>query len=233
MNPYVLVVEDEEAISMMLQYNLEKEDFTVNVVDDGLDALDSIYEKKPDIILLDWMLPSITGIEVCRTIRKSDENRDIPIIMLTARGEEYDRVVGLDSGADDYIIKPFSPKELIARIKAVLRRTRPILTTSLIEYGGIKIEIDTHKATYEDRNIHLGPTEFRLLTFLLEKPAHIFSRDTLLDNVWGRDVYVESRTVDVHIRRLRKTLADTSPGLDNYIQTVRSVGYKIDKTPLE
>lgn len=228
MKPYVLVVEDEESISLMLQYNLDKEDFDVKVVADGLDALDSVYEKKPDIIILDWMLPSISGIEVCRTIRKSDENSDIPIIMLTARGEEYDKVVGLDSGADDYIIKPFSPKELIARIKAVLRRTRPIFANSVVEYAGIKIEIDTHKAMYGDKIIRLGPTEFRLLTFLMEKPGRIFSRDVLLDNVWGRDVYVESRTVDVHIRRLRKTLSDTHLGLDECIQTVRSVGYKID-----
>ncbi len=229
MKPFVLVVEDEESISTLLQYNLEKEGYEVEVVDDGEEAIDAVYDRKPDMILLDWMLPSMSGVDVCRTLRKMEDMRDIPIIMLTARGEEYDRISGLDSGADDYIVKPFSPRELIARIQAVLRRTRPVLTTKQIEYHGLTVDIDMHKAKFGETSIHLGPTEFRLLCFLMERPGHIFSRDTLLDNVWGHDVYVESRTVDVHIRRLRKALSDTKMGLDEYIQTVRSVGYKVEK----
>ena len=205
MKPYILVVEDESPISTMIQYNLEKEDFEVEIVEDGEDALYSIEDRKPDLILMDWMIPSITGVEICARIRKNEETRVIPIIMVTARGEEDDRLVGLEAGADDYIVKPFSPKELVARIRAVLRRTRPVFDERTLEHNGVVIDLNSHRVTYHDKLLHLGPTEFRLLAFLMEKKGKVYSRDRLLDEVWGLDVYVENRTVDVHIRRLRKT----------------------------
>lgn len=227
--PYVLVVEDEEAIAAMTRYNLEKESFEVEVAEDGGTALLYVAERKPDIILLDWMLPGRSGVEICRQLRQKEETAAIPIIMITARGEEEDRVQGLDSGADDYIVKPFSPGELVARIRAVLRRTRPMLTGKNLEFAGVVIDVSRHHVSYGDHVMHLGPTEFRLLCHLMERPGQIFSRDQLLDTVWGQDVYVENRTVDVHIRRLRKALEDAKPGLERIIQTVRSAGYKIDE----
>ena len=228
--PYVLVAEDEQEIALMIQYNLESNDFEVEVVEDGEKALVCIKERKPDLLLLDWMLPVTTGIEVCRTVRSSQKTADIPIVMLTARGEEVDRLTGLDSGADDYMVKPFSPKELIARIRAILRRSRPVLTKRSVEYAGIHIDIAGHKVNYNGTPIHLGPTEFGLLVHLIESPGQVFSREKLLDLVWGRDVYVETRTVDVHILRLRKALSDVKEGLGSIIQTVRSAGYILELT---
>jgi len=227
--PSILIVEDEEDITTMLKYNLEKDNFDVTVVDDGENAIGTVEDISPDLILLDWMLPNLSGVEICQRLRQMDNTRTIPIIMLTARGEEADLVTGLDSGADDYIVKPFSPKEVIARIRAVLRRTRPVLSGKIIEYAGIQVDMGGHKATYDEKAIHLGPTEFRLLAHLLESPGHVFSRDQLLDSVWGRDVYVETRTVDVHIRRLRKALSETQEGLDDLVKTVRSAGYVLEK----
>jgi len=226
--PFILLVEDEEAISTMLQYNLEQVGYEVDVVADGEDALYQIEERIPDLIILDWMLPSMSGVEICRSLRSQEETQSIPVIMLTARGEEADRVRGLDSGADDYMIKPFSPKELIARINAVFRRTRPLMTSRQVEYGGVSIDLDTYKASFAGKNIRLGPTEFRLLLFLMENPRKVYTRDQLLDAVWGRDVYVENRTVDVHIRRLRKALGEAKEGLDDMVRTVRSAGYMLD-----
>lgn len=225
MKPLVLVVEDENAIVTMLKYNLEHQGFRVNVANDGDEALMAVDEQKPDLILLDWMLPSVTGIEVCERLRRKEDTRLIPVIMLTARGEEGDRIRGLDSGADDYMTKPFSPNELVARIKAVLRRTRPVFASKQLDFSGISVDLNTHKVSYGDKDIHLGPTEFRLLCHFMETPNQVFSREQLLDAVWGYDIYVELRTVDVHIRRLRKALGDAKPGLEDAIKTVRSVGY--------
>jgi len=229
MKPYILLVEDEEAIAMMVRYNLESQDFEVEIADDGEKAMLCLGERKPDLIVLDWMLPVLSGVEVCQRVRKSEELAGIPIIMLTARGEEADRIMGLDSGADDYMVKPFSPQELISRIKAVLRRTRPVLTRKTLEYAGINADISSHKVTCNGKNIKLGPTEFGLLIHLMEHPSQVFSRDQLLDSVWGHDVYVENRTVDVHILRLRKALSDAKEGLGNIIQTIRSAGYMLEK----
>lgn len=225
MKPYVLIVEDEESITMMVQYNLEKEGFEVATEEDGERALYSVEERRPDIILLDWMIPEVSGIEVCKSIRANDDLRSTPIIMLTARGEETDRLMGLDSGADDYIVKPFSPKELIARIHAVLRRTRPVLEEKLLQYDGIIMDMQAYKVMYDGRQIHLGPTEFRLLACMMEHPGRVFSRDQLLDIVWGNDTFLETRTVDVHIRRVRKALSEMAPGLDEIIRTIRAAGY--------
>ncbi len=229
MKPYILIAEDEDAISTMIQYNLESEGYEVKIVEDGEDALFSIKERKPDVAILDWMIPTLSGIEICNTVRADKKLQDLPIIILTARGEESDRLKGFDSGADDYIVKPFSPKELIARIQAIIRRTRPLMATKMLEYDGITIDIGSHKVVYNGTSIHLGPTEFRLLTHLIENAGQVYSREQLLDKVWGYDVYVESRTVDVHIRRLRKALSDVSAGLDSIIQTVRSAGYMVER----
>ncbi len=228
MRPRILVVEDEEAIMTLLVYNLKKEDFDVRTTGDGEEALYMVEEAKPDLILLDWMLPSLSGVEVCSRLRKNEDTRGIPIIMLTARGEEADLVTGLVRGADDYITKPFSPRELIARIRAVLRRTRPVLEEKMLEYGGIILDIARHKVTYKNKPLYLGPKEFRLLCHLMEHPGRVFTREQLLDAVWGQDSFVESRTVDVHIRRVRKVLEECKPGLENLIRTVRSAGYTIE-----
>lgn len=226
--PLILVVEDETAIVTMLKYNLEHQGFRVNVATDGEEALVAVEEQKPDLVLLDWMLPSVSGVQVCEMLRKKDSTRLIPIIMLTARGEEADRVRGLDSGADDYMTKPFSPNELIARINALLRRTRPVFASKLLSFGGVSADLNTHRVTVGKDDVHLGPTEFRLLCHFLETPNQVFSREQLLDAVWGYDIYVELRTVDVHIRRLRKSLGDVRPGIEDLIKTVRSVGYVME-----
>ena len=223
--PHVLIVEDEAALVTMLRYNLESEGYRVSEAVDGEEAILLVIEEPPDLILLDWMLPSLSGIEVCRRIRRNESARDVPIIMLTARGEDSDRVRGLDSGADDYITKPFSPRELMARVRAVLRRSQPSDHERLV-YGDIEMDLARHRVQRGGRDLHLGPTEFRLLRHFLESPGRVFSREQLLDAVWGRDVYVEARTVDVHIRRLRKTLNEG--GLPDLIRTVRSAGYAID-----
>ena len=223
--PHVLIVEDEAALVTMLRYNLESEGYRVSEAVDGEEAILLVIEEPPDLILLDWMLPSLSGIEVCRRIRRNESARDVPIIMLTARGEDSDRVRGLDSGADDYITKPFSPRELMARVRAVLRRSQPSDHERLV-YGDIEMDLARHRVQRGGRDLHLGPTEYRLLRHFLESPGRVFSREQLLDAVWGRDVYVETRTVDMHIRRLRKTLNEG--GLPDLIRTVRSAGYSID-----
>ena len=224
--PYILIVEDEASLITLLRYNLEKEGFEVGEAVDGEEALFMIRERRPDLVVLDWMLPSLSGIEVCRRIRRAPEFKNLPVIMLTARGEESDRIRGLDNGADDYIVKPFSPSELLARIRAVLRRLRPALAEESIAYRDVKMDLAAHKVTREGEPIHLGPTEFRLLRHLLEHPGRVFTREQLLDAVWGQDVYLESRTVDVHVRRLRQAL--NNGGRADLIRTVRSAGYSLD-----
>jgi len=227
MRPSVLVIEDETALLTLLRYNLEKEGFVVNLAHDGEEALLQLKESKPDAVLLDWMLPRVSGIEVCRQIRRTPAWKDLPIIMLTARGEEGDRVRGLDSGADDYVVKPFSPNELVARLKAVIRRARPNTTAETLSYSDIALDLSAHKVARGGKPVHLGPTEFRLLRFLMERPGRVFSREQLLDAVWGRDAEVELRTVDVHIRRLRKAL--NGGGHNDVIRTVRAAGYALDE----
>lgn len=226
MKPLVLVVEDEVPLLTLLRYNLEKEGFRVAEARDGEEALVAVKDNKPDLVLLDWMLPLVSGIEVCRQIRRMPESRQLPIVMLTARGEEADKVRGLNSGADDYVTKPFSPSELTARLKAVLRRARPSTGDEMLHFADLAMDLSAHRVTRDGRNVHLGPTEFRLLRFFLEHPGRVFSREQLLDAVWGRDVYVEPRTVDVHIRRLRKAV-NGDDGAD-LIRTVRSAGYALD-----
>ena len=226
MNPYVLIVEDEPGIVEMLRYNLEAAGLEAGVAMDGDEALVSIAERTPDLVLLDWMLPGTSGIEVCRQIRRKPDTRTLPVIMLTARGEEADRVRGLESGADDYVTKPFSPSELVARVRAVLRRSRPATDAEQLTFADLTMDLISHRVQRANRNLHLGPTEFRLLRHLMEHPGRVYSREQLLDAVWGHNVYVESRTVDVHIRRLRKALNDGDrPDL---IRTVRSAGYALD-----
>ena len=229
MNPKVLIVEDDEAIAAMLKYNLKAEGFNVKHAEDGELALSMVDEDKPDIILLDWMLPNISGIEVCRRLRHSEKTRNIPVIMVTARSEESDKLMGLDYGADDYITKPFSPAELIARMRAVLRRIRPAFSNESLNFADIAMDLSTHKVTRGGLEVHLGPTEFKLLRHFMENPRRVFSREQLLDSIWGNDIYVELRTVDVHIRRLRKAL-EVKDGVLDLIRTVRSAGYALDDT---
>ncbi len=226
MTPFVLVVEDEDALATLLQYNLDKEGYEVALAQDGEEALMMVDERLPDLVVLDWMLPKVSGIEVCRRLRSRSETRNIPIILLTARGEETDRIRGLDTGADDYVVKPFSMSELTARIRAVLRRIRPGLAEDRIRQGDITIDRVAHRVRRGVREVHLGPTEFRLLDYLMQHPGRVFSREQLLDAVWGSDVYVEARTVDVHIGRLRKALNQDIE--DDPIRTVRSAGYSLD-----
>lgn len=226
MQPYILVMEDEDALATLLSYNLEKEGYKIVVASDGEEGMLQIDERLPDLVLLDWMLPKLSGIEVCRRIRGRSETRNLPIIMLTARGEETDRVRGLDTGADDYLTKPFSMTELTARIRAVLRRIRPGLADDRINHGDIVIDRVAHRVRRAGLEIHLGPTEFRLLDHFMQHPGRVFSREQLLDAVWGSDVYVEARTVDVHVGRLRKAL--NVEGTVNPIRTVRSAGYSLD-----
>jgi two-component system, OmpR family, phosphate regulon response regulator PhoB len=227
MQPYILIVEDEPDIVELLKYNLEAADYEVGIARDGDEAEISVAERQPDAVLLDWMLPGVSGIELCRRIRRRPETRTLPIIMLTARGDETDRLRGLDSGADDYVTKPFSPAEVIARLRAVLRRALPSTAVETLEYEDITLDLAGHRVERAGRNIHLGPTEFRLLRHLMEHPGRVYSREQLLDAVWGRDIYVEARTVDVHIRRLRKALNESDAA--DLIRTVRSAGYALDK----
>ena len=227
MTPFILVVEDEDALSTLLQYNLDKEGYDVVVAADGEEALTLASERLPDLIVLDWMLPKVSGIEVCRRLRQRTESRNVPIIMLTARGEESDRIRGLDTGADDYVVKPFAMSELSARIRAVLRRIRPGLAEDRISIGDLVMDRVAHRVKRQGKEIHLGPTEFRLLDYLMQHPGRVFSREQLLDAVWGSDVYVEARTVDVHIGRLRKAL-NRDDALEDPIRTVRSAGYSLD-----
>jgi two-component system phosphate regulon response regulator PhoB len=224
--PSILVVEDEDSLATLLQYNLEKEGYAVSVCADGEEALIQIDEKQPDLVVLDWMLPTVSGIEVCRRLRQRGETRNLPIVMLTARGEESDRIRGLDTGADDYVVKPFSMTELCARIRAVLRRIRPGLAEDRVRHGDITIDRVAHRVRRGAEEIHLGPTEFRLLDYFMQHPGRVFSREQLLNAVWGSDVYVETRTVDVHIGRLRRALGRASE--NDPIRTVRSAGYSLD-----
>jgi len=226
MMPHVLVVEDEDSLATLLQYNLQKEGYEVTLAGDGEEALLMVDERLPDLIVLDWMLPKVSGIEVCRRLRQRNETRNVPVVMLTARGEESDRVRGLDTGADDYVVKPFSMTELGARIRAVLRRIRPGLAEDRVRRGDILIDRVAHRVRRGGSEVHLGPTEFRLLDYLMQHPGRVFSREQLLDAVWGSDVYVEARTVDVHIGRLRKALGATDD--NDPIRTVRSAGYSLD-----
>ena len=226
MTPHILVFEDEDALATLLQYNLEKEGYKVSVASDGEEGLMQAEEETPDLVLLDWMLPKVSGIEVCRRLRGRPETRNVPIIMLTARGEESDRVRGLDTGADDYLTKPVSMVELNARIRAVLRRIRPGLADDRVSHGDIIIDRVAHRVKRDGKEVHLGPTEFRLLDYLMQHPGRVFSREQLLDAVWGSDVYVEARTVDVHVGCLRKAL--NIEGTVNPIRTVRSAGYSLD-----
>jgi two-component system, OmpR family, phosphate regulon response regulator PhoB len=224
--PLVLVVEDEKPLVTLLRYNLEKEGFQVCEAGDGEEAMLQIAERKPDLVLLDWMLPLVSGIEVCRRIRRAPETRSLPVIMLTARAEEGDRVRGLDSGADDYVVKPFSPSELVARLRAVMRRAQPASGEDVLRFADVELDIVAHRVTRAGKPVHLGPTEFRLMRYLMMHPGRVFAREQLLDAVWGHDVYVEARTVDVHIRRLRKAL-NAENRLD-LVRTVRSAGYALD-----
>jgi two-component system, OmpR family, phosphate regulon response regulator PhoB len=226
MRPYILVAEDEDALSTLLNYNLEKEGYEVALASSGDDALVMIDERLPDLLVCDWMMPQVSGIEVCRRLRSQPATRNLPIIMLTARAEETDRVRGLDTGADDYIVKPFSMVELIARVRAVLRRIRPGLSEDKVQFGQISVDRLSHRVQRLGRDIHLGPTEYKLLDYLMQHPKRVFSREQLLDAVWGNDVYVEARTVDVHIGRLRKALNEGVE--DDPIRTVRSAGYSLD-----
>ena len=222
----IMIVEDEDDIVTLLQYNLEREGFEVAAETNGGRAVDAIALWQPDLILLDWMLPEKSGIDICREIRESNDLRNIPIIMLTARGEEADKIEGLSIGADDYMTKPFSVPELVARIRALLRRTRPTAVKGVLEFEDVKMDLATCRVTRGNRFVHLGPTEFRLLQFLMEKPRHVFPREVLLKEVWGADIHVELRTVDVHIRRLRKAMNDG--GEKDLIRTIRAAGYSID-----
>lgn len=226
MSPHVLVVEDEEPIAQLLKYNLEKEGYRVSVAGDGEEALLLADEGKPDLVVLDWMLPKLAGIEVCRRLRSARESRNTPIVMLTARGEEGDRIRGLDTGADDYIVKPFQMSELLARLRAVMRRIRPALADDKIAAGDVTLDRGSHRVKRDGKEVHLGPTEFRLLEYLMQHPGRVFSREQLLDAVWGSEVYVEARTVDVHIGRLRRAL-NAGHEFDP-IRTVRSAGYSFD-----
>ncbi len=226
--PTVLVAEDEGALMTLLRYNLEREGYRVLEAQDGEEALLVAAEEKPDLVLLDWMLPQLSGIEVCRRLRGRQETRNVPIIMLTARGEESDRIRGLDTGADDYMTKPFAMTELLARLRAVLRRIRPSLAEDVITVGDIEMDRGAHRVRRAGVEVHLGPTEYKLLDHLIQHPGRVFSREQLLDAVWGSDVYVEARTVDVHVGRLRKAL--NIEGVSDPIRTVRSAGYSLDES---
>ena len=223
--PVILVVEDEPAQREVLSYNFAAEGFSVTTAENGEEALLLVGEIAPDIIVLDWMLPNVSGIEVCRRLKSRAETRGIPVIMLSARSEEVDRVRGLETGADDYVIKPYSIVELVARVRTQLRRTRPAAVGQTLEYSDLRLDPETHRVHRADHVLKLGPTEFRLLTTFMEKPGRVWSREQLLDRVWGRDIYVDTRTVDVHIGRLRKALC--AFGGDDPLRTVRGAGYAL------
>ncbi|HYZ31706.1 MAG TPA: phosphate regulon transcriptional regulator PhoB [Crenalkalicoccus sp.] len=224
--PTILVVEDEVPLLTLLRYNLEKQGFRVEEAGDGQEALMRVAESRPDLVLLDWMLPVLSGLEVCRQLRRRPNTRDLPIIMVTARTEDQDAVRALDTGADDYIAKPFTMESLLARIRALLRRSGTIANKGTLVYRDLVMDQDAHRVSRGGRALHLGPTEYRLLEFFMQHPGRVFSREQLLDAVWGRDIHVEPRTVDVHIRRLRKAI--NQPGEADVIRTVRSAGYALD-----
>jgi two-component system phosphate regulon response regulator PhoB len=227
--PLVLVVDDEAPLLTMLRYNLEKQGYRVNEATDGQEALTSIAEEKPDIVLLDWMLPTMSGIEVCRRIRRDPATRDLPVIMVTARADDADAIRGLNTGADDYVTKPFGIAFLIARMKALSRRSASAPEKGSLAFHDIELDLGTHRVTRNGRRPKLGPTEFRLLEFLMRHPKRVFTREELLDGVWGADIHVEPRTIDVHIRRLRKAI--NAPGEMDLVRTVRSAGYALDDEP--
>ncbi|MGO4851180.1 phosphate regulon transcriptional regulator PhoB [Phaeovulum sp. W22_SRMD_FR3] len=224
--PCVLVVEDESAQREVLRYNLESEGFKVVMAENGDEALLLVAEENPDLIVLDWMLPNVSGIEVCRQVKANPETRSIPIIMLSARSEETDRVRGLETGADDYVVKPYSVVELMARLRTQLRRTRPATVGERLTFGDILVDATEYRVWRGGEKVTLGPTEFRLLSTLIEKPGRVWTREQLLDRVWGREIYIETRTIDVHIGRLRKALMVN--GGEDPIRTVRGVGYSLD-----
>ncbi|MBM3505255.1 MAG: phosphate regulon transcriptional regulatory protein PhoB [Alphaproteobacteria bacterium] len=223
--PHILVVEDESPLVEVLRYNLELEGYRVSVATDGREAIERVHGDPPDLVILDWMLPEQSGLDVCREIRRDPLVKTLPIIMLTARGEEADRVRGLGAGADDYVVKPFSPSELLARVRAVLRRSTTASPDETLVHSGLAMDVAAHRVTRDGQTIHLGPTEFRLLRVLLKRPGRVFSREQLLDLAWGRDAEVDLRTVDVHIRRLRKAI--NLPGTSDIIRTVRGSGYAL------
>ena len=226
--PHILVVEDEQALGTLLAYNLEAEGFTVERVERGDEAELRLNEGAPDLVILDWMLPGVSGLEICRRLRARESTRTLPVIMLTARGEEGERVRGLSVGADDYVVKPFSVPELMARVRSLLRRARPERVANRLSAGDLDLDRDTRRVRRGVRDIHLGPTEFRLLDYLMERPGRVFSRSQLLDGVWGQAVEIDERTVDVHVGRLRKSL---SRGRErDPIRTVRGAGYSFDET---
>lgn len=224
--PHVMVVEDEEALCILLKYNLEAEGYAVTIVMRGDDAEESLRESQPDLLVLDWMLPGLSGIELCRRLRARAETQDMPIIMLTARGEESERIRGLSTGADDYVVKPFSTPELLARVRAMLRRTKPEIVAGRLRVGDIELDREAHRVYRNERELKLGPTEYRLLEFFLQAPGRVFSRAQLLDGVWGDNIYVDDRTVDVHIGRLRKAI--NIGRAKDPIRTVRSAGYSLE-----
>ena len=227
MQPRILIVEDEEALTQLLRYNLESEGLSVEVVERGDDAETRIAENPPDLVILDWMLPGVSGIEICRRLRARPDTRQLPILMLTARGEEAERIRGLATGADDYVVKPFSLPELLARVHALLRRSKPEQMASVLKSGDIELDREKRRVHRAGRELHLGPTEYRLLEFLMISPGRVFSREQLLDKVWGRETYIDERTVDVHVGRLRKALSrgrEADP-----IRTVRGAGYSFNE----
>ena len=228
--PLVLVVEDEAALATMLRYNLEKQGFRVDEAADGQEALTRIAEEPPDLVLLDWMLPTLSGIEVCRQIRRRPATRDLPVIMLTARAEDQDAVRGLNTGADDYVTKPFNMDALLARVRALLRRAGGVPAKGTLNFHDITLDQASHRVQRNGRPVHVGPTEYRLLEFFLQHPRRVFSREDVLDAVWGPDIHVEPRTVDVHIRRLRKAI--NGEGELDVVRTVRAAGYALDTDPV-
>jgi len=223
--PYVLIVEDEPAQREVLSYNLEAEGFRTSKAENGEEALMMVSEETPDVIVLDWMLPSVSGIEVCRQLKTRAETKGVPIIMLSARSEEVDKVRGLETGADDYVVKPYSVSELMARVRTQLRRVRPSTVGEVLTFEDIILDAETHRVTRDGQSLKLGPTEFRLLSTFMEKPGRVWSREQLLDRVWGRDIYVDTRTVDVHVGRLRKVLGQH--GGQDLLRTVRGSGYAL------
>ncbi len=224
--PLVLIVEDEAALMTMLRYNLEKQGFRVEEAGDGEEALSRINELKPDMVLLDWMLPHLSGIEVCRQIRRRPATRELPVIMITARSEDQDAVRGLNTGADDYVTKPFSTEALVARMRALMRRSNTVPAKGELRFHDITLDLAAHRITRNGRQLHLGPTEYRLMEFLMQRPRRVFSREELLDAIWGPSIHVEPRTVDVHIRRLRKAI--NAPDELDVVRTVRAAGYALD-----
>lgn len=226
MSATILVVEDEKSISTLIQYNLEKEGFKVHASETGEEGFEQIKKILPDLVLLDWMLPDLSGIDICKQIKKDPKLKSIPVIMLTAKSEEADKIRGFETGADDYVTKPFSTKELILRVHALLKRIKPSLTEDIASFKDIKIDRLARRVYRGDKEIKLGPTEYNLLNFFIKNPTRVYSREQLLNQVWGNDIYVESRTVDVHIRRLRKAINLNDQ--DDLIRTVRSAGYALD-----